>query len=94
MKDLKLFLEILYDRVPIELPEYLGFYHGASRLRSSHLDDLSIVSTIQSRLTRNYNDQQGDVTASSLSQFSNSYFMRTMNNWNALPRTIQYSGDN
>jgi hypothetical protein len=30
MKDLKLFLEILYDRVPIELPEYLGFYNGAS----------------------------------------------------------------
>ena len=85
LKDLKLFHDIVYERVPIDLPDYLHFHSGASRLRNSHLDDLSIVSNIQPRITCNYNSS-ADVVSSSLCHFSNSYFFRTMNNWNSLPR--------
>ena len=56
---------------------------GMYSLRSSHMDDLSITSSIQPRVTRNYSSTE--IVSSSLSQFSNSYFYRTMNNWNSLP---------
>ncbi len=84
-KDLKMFFEILNKRVPIDLPEYLSFHSGVSRLRHSHLDNLSIVSNIQPRVTRNYGASTSEVTSTSLSQFTNSYFYRTMNCWNSLP---------
>ena len=85
LKDLKLYHDILNERVPIELPRYYTFYKvGSSRLRASHLDDLSIISSIQPKITCNYN--RAENVSSSLSQFSNSYFFRSMNAWNALPR--------
>ena len=83
LKDLKLFHSIVNNRSPISLPENMYFHNGSSRLRSSHLDELSIVSNIHPRITANYNSRE-IVSASSLSQFSNSYFYRTMNNWNML----------
>ena len=84
LKDLKLFHDILNHRIPIELPEYYSFYNsGMYSLRASHMDDLSITTSIQPRVTRNYSSTE--VVSSSLSQFSNSYFYRTMNNWNSLP---------
>ena len=85
MKDLKIFFEIVNKRVPIDLPEYLSFHSGTSRLRHSHLDNLSIVSNIQPRVTRNYGASTSEVTSTSFSQFMNSYFYRTMNCWNLLP---------
>ena len=85
LKDLKLFHDILNSRVPIDLPQYYCFFRvGAYSLRSSHMDDLSIVSSIQPRVTRNYN-ANSEVVSSSLIQFTNSYFYRTMNAWNSMP---------
>ena len=63
----------------------MHFHQGNSRLRSSHLDELSIVSDVSPRITLNYNKSKTDTISSSLSQFSNSYFYRTMNSWNLLP---------
>ena len=83
LKDLKLFSDIIYNRVPINLPEYLHFYSGCTRLRSSHLDNFSIVSDVHPRVTCNYSGT--DIVSTSLTQFSNSYFYRTMTNWNCLP---------
>ena len=85
LKDLKLFHNIIHSRSSISLPEHMHFHHGNSRLRSSHLDELSIVSDISPRITLNYNKSQADIVSSSLSQFSRSYFYRTMNSWNLLP---------
>jgi hypothetical protein len=87
MKDLKLFHDIVYQRAPIDLPYYLSFHSGSSRLRSSHLDEMSIVSEVNPKITRNYIGS--DVVSSSLAQFSNTYFYRTMNNWNALPLNVR-----
>ena len=47
LNDLVLFHKIVYELVPIKLPNYLSFFNGITRLRSSHLDNLSIVSNLQ-----------------------------------------------
>ena len=84
LKDLKLFHDILNHRIPIELPGHYSYYNaGMYSLRPSHMDDKSITSSIQPRVTRNY--ANSEVVSSSLIQFSNSYFYRTMNSWNSLP---------
>ena len=44
--DLKLPHQIAYNFSCIYLPAYLHFYDGSSRLRSTHLDHLSLVSDI------------------------------------------------
>ena len=84
-KDLKLFHSIINCTSPIPLPNYMHFHDGTSRLRSSHLDHLSITSEISPRITVNYGDPRNEVTSSPLSQFQNSYFYRSMNSWNLLP---------
>ena len=87
LKDLKSFHGIRLNRTGIKLPPYLQQHDGSSRLRSCHLDDLSFISKIEPRITRNYNNS--DVVVTSLTQFVNSYFPRTMNNWNLLPREVR-----
>ncbi len=86
LKDLKLFHSIINSTSSIILPEYMHFHEGTSRLRSSHLDNLSIISDIQPRITVNYGTQNDNLNSSSLYQFSNSYFYRTMNSWNSLSK--------
>ena len=88
-KDLKLFHNIIHSRSSIDLPEHMHFHCGTSRLRSSHLDELSIVSDISPRITLNYSKSQTDTISSSLTQFSKSYFYRTMNSWNSLSFEIR-----
>ena len=72
LNDLILFHKVIYNLIPLNLPSYLSFYTGGSRLRSSHLDSLSIVSNIQSRTITN-------------SYLKKSFFYRTHTEWNALP---------
>ena len=43
------FHEIVYDYSCVSLPHYLTFYNGNSRLRNTHLDHLSLVSSITSK---------------------------------------------
>ena len=44
--DMTLFHKIVYKLIPMSMPDYLTFYNGNSRLRSTHLDSLSFVTNI------------------------------------------------
>ena len=91
LKDLKLFHSMIIGTFPSSLPYYLHFHKSNNRLRSSHLDDFSIVSDISPRITVNYNKSATDAVSSSFTQFSSNFYFRTMNAWNSLPletRTI------
>ena len=85
LKDLKIFHSMIIGTFPSPLPNYLHFHKSNNRLRSSHLDNFSIVSDIKPRVTVNYNKSATDTVSSSLTQFSNSFYFRTMNAWNSLP---------
>ena len=81
LNDLILFHKTVYNLVPLNLPNYLSFFNGISRLRSCHLDSLSIVCTLQPRNVSNVSVNE-------------SFFYRTHTLWNALPfeiRQIQIS---
>jgi len=45
LNDLILFHKVVYNLIPLNFPSYLNFFDGNSRLRSCHLDHLSIVNT-------------------------------------------------
>ncbi len=76
LNDLILFHKVIYELIPLKLPEYLGFFSGQSRLRSSHLDSLSIVHHLQ---TNNLN----------VTYLNKSFFFRTHLIWNNLPLEIR-----
>ena len=59
------------------------------KLSSSHLDNLCLISDIKPKISRNYTSRSRDVVSSSLSQFSNSFFYRTINYWNTIPLEIR-----
>ena len=66
------------------MPSYLSFYDGSSRLRSSHLDRLSLVSNITPRINLpRYTDRTGN------NPLENSYFYRTHTKWNRVPLEIR-----
>ena len=88
LKDLKLLHNIIHNKSFTSLPNYIHFHSGTSRLRSCHLDDLSLVSDIVPKLSNNYL-KRNVISSTSLSQFTNSFFYRSMNYWNTLPRTIR-----
>ena len=71
--DLKLFHLIVHKISCIKLPYYLHFYEGSSILRSTHLDHLSIVSTVPTT-------RRG---------FTHTYFYRTHLLWNRIPLSIR-----
>ena len=73
--DLKLFHLIIYKFSCIKLPSYLHFFEGRSRLRFTHLDNLSLVSDISSN----------SINTTTKRGFANSYFYRTHLLWNRLP---------
>ena len=85
LKDLKIFHSMIIGTLPSPLPNYLHFHKSNNRLRSSQLDDFSIISDIKPRVTVNYNKSATDTVSSSLTQFSNSFYFPTMNAWNSLP---------
>ena len=66
--DLVFFLKIVKGLVPVSLPAYIIPCQGHSRLRSSHLDSLSFVSTIIPRATTN--------------AFARDFFFRANTKWN------------
>ena len=69
--DLVFFLKIVKGLVPVSLPAYIIPCQGHSRLRSSHLDSLSFVSTIIPRATTN--------------AFARDFFFRAHTKWNHVP---------
>ena len=76
LNDLLFFHKVVNDLVPISLPSYLSFYQGGSRLRSCHLDKLSIVSSLIP-ISSQYSDRSNN-------PFSKSFFYRTHLLWNNL----------
>ncbi len=76
LNDLVLFHKIVYHLIPIELPQYLSFYDGNSRLRSCHHDKLSFICTLQPKGT-------------STELLDKSFFYRTHSSWNHLPLDIR-----
>ena len=71
LNDILFLHKVINKLVPVELPAYLSFFQGQSRLRSSHLDSLSLVSSISPR--------------SSANVFANSFYYSTHCKWNRLP---------
>ena len=86
LNDLVFLHKVIYNLCPIELPSYLSFYQGNSRLRKCHLDSRSLVSSIT--------PMSGNCRAPS-NPLAKSFFYRTHNLWNNLPfdiRTIVLPG--
>ena len=69
---MNLFHKVVYKIIPVTMPDYLTLYSGDSRLRSTHLHNLSFVSNIAS-------------TTTSISNLNKSFFFRSHTLRNFLP---------
>ena len=78
--DMKTLHLIVHGFSCVQLPAYLKFYSGSTRLRSSHLDHLSLVSDVNPRGNSQPNSQRG---------FANSFFYRSHLMWNRLPLALR-----
>ena len=68
-------------KIPVDLPNYLTpFDHGQTRLRTTHLDSLSLVSNVNSRTIGTNN-------------LNKSFFFRTHALWNSIPFDIRNTSD-
>ena len=79
--DLTFFHQIFYNCSPVKFPHYLTPYQG-SRLRSSHLDRLCLVSSVTPKVTTSRGTSDNNHLPRN---FENSYFYRTHLVWNRLP---------
>ena len=80
--DLVLFYKIVYNLISIQLPFFLKFYEGNSRLRSCHLDNLSLVSTL--------NPKNNVISDSNKNcPLYKSFHYRVHLQWNILPLEIR-----
>ena len=77
--DIVMLFKILNGLISINLPSYLHFFSGKSRLRFCHLDTLSLVSDILPNTTANHTSNA----------FANSFFYRSHLLWNRLPFDIR-----
>ena len=84
-RDLMFFHSVFYSYSVTKLPNYLSHFTG-TRLRSSHYDRLSIISSIIPRIPQNLN------TESSALGISKSFFYRAHLAWNKLPLDIREIG--
>jgi len=80
--DLILFYKIIYDLVPLKLPHYLNFYDGTCRLRTCHLDSLSLISSLKPR--SNFVSETNKNNA-----LYKSFYYRVHLQWNLLPLDIR-----
>ena len=78
--DLKFFHSVVYNLSCVTLPEYLTFFSGSTRLRSTRLDQLCLVSSIQPRGLRATNSKRG---------FAKTFFYRAHLAWNKLPLLLR-----
>ena len=81
LSDIVFLHKVIHKIIPVDLPHYLKLFDGNSRLRSTHYDHLSLISSIHPSV--NYN-----ATRTS-NQFANCFFYRTHNKWNELPLSIR-----
>ena len=83
LNDLALFYRIINGLIPLKLPNYLTFFDGQSRLRSCHLDSLSLVSSTKPRTNSFLTTKQNN------SSLNKSFFYRTHLLWNKLPYDLR-----
>ena len=78
--DMNLFHKVVYKIIPVYkiMPDYLTLYSGYSRLRCTHLDNLSFVSNIA-------------LTTTSISNLNKSFFIRSHTLWNFLAFDLRNS---
>ena len=82
--DLVTFHQIFYGTSPINFPHYLKQFCGNTRLRSCHLDQLSMVSTIRPETLVQKSGGMSDYQA-----LEHCYFYRTHTAWNNLPLELR-----
>ncbi len=70
---------MVYEYIPVNLPAYLTWFDGRSRLRKSHLDQLSLVCSLLPK-------------DSSSKLLDKPFFYRTHSAWNALPLELRDIG--
>jgi len=80
--DLVLFYKIVNKLIPVNLPTYLKFFDGYSRLRSCHLDAFSLISDVIPKSNLAFSDNKNSV-------LNKSFFYRTHLLWNKLPLDIR-----
>ncbi len=74
--------------MPIKLPDYLSFYNNNTRkLRSTHLDRLSLISSVRPEISAIYNNDS--VEGADFQTFKNCFFYRSHLAWNKLPFDIR-----
>ena len=74
--DMVVFHNILCSCIPLYMPQYLSFFDGKSCLRSTHLDILSIVSSLPH-------------SSAGVRNLEKSFYYRSHNVWNSLPFNIR-----
>ena len=79
INDLVLFHKIIYERVPLSLPNFIHRYSGSGRLRQANLDSLSFVSHVNS----DHNNM------SCRSPFYKTFYYKVLYVWNSLPYHIR-----
>ena len=84
-RDLMFFHSVFYSYSVTKLPDYLQRFTG-SRLRRSHYDRLSIVSSIIPRIPQNLNTENSSLG------ISKSFFYRAHLAWNKLPLDLRDNG--
>ena len=81
LNDLLFIHKVIYELKPVNLPFYLSFFNGQSRLRSCHLDNLSLVSSVHPKSTH--------CTTRTSNPLANTFFYRTYSEWNSLPISLR-----
>ena len=81
LNDLLFFHKIVYNIIPVSLPNYISPYDDVSRQRASHLDYMSFIINFNTALPLD------KVNCSN--KFFKSYFYRTVHTWNKLPLSIR-----
>ncbi len=76
LNDLVLFHKIIHELIPVDLPGYLSFFNGQTRLRNTHLDRLSFITSLVPK-------------GSSTALINKSFFYRVHSLWNSLPFVIR-----
>ena len=89
INDLLFLHKVINGLIPVELPYYLSFFQGQNRLRSSHLDHLSLVSSVSPNIQINLNVVTSDSDRASSNPFNNTYFYRVHFKWNDLPLSLR-----
>ena len=79
INDLVLFHKIIYERVPVSLPNFIQRYSGTGRLRQANLDSLSFVNHLNS----------DHINMSCRAPFYKSFYHKVLHTWNRLPYHIR-----